>query len=237
MRTDPLDADTDGDGVLDGPAMGTSPPPAAAGPDNCPMIANLDQVNSDAMPMGNGIAIAGDDTTVPNADARGDVCDPDDDNDGLPDGVDADPGTPRDATIDDDGDGLWAVGCYGGTDADDDGVSWDTDCNGKRDGAPADCGSASQDADGDGLFDAWETCHWGTLNFSSDSDADGLRDCIEAFDVNGNGMLTAGDATFVMQSVFGLGPVDWVFDANGNGFITTADGVLIRRAFFGLSPC
>jgi hypothetical protein len=56
--------DTDGDGIPD-LAVGV-------GPDNCPLIPNHDQANADG-------------------DALGDVCDPDDDNDGIPDPLDPTP--------------------------------------------------------------------------------------------------------------------------------------------------
>jgi hypothetical protein len=233
MRVDGVDTDDDGDAV--GDAI-----------DNCPLVANPAQTNSDSGPMppigdvgaiGNGTGILGDDDTVPGGDAEGDVCDADDDNDGTPDGLDLDPGVPRDVTVDDDGDGMAAAGCFGGGDGADDGVSWDTDCNGTLDGAPAICGSAVMDADGDGLMDAWETCHWGTSNGSTDSDLDGSGDCTEAFDMNGNGFVTNGDATSVQQAFFNIIGRDWDFDVNGNGSITNGDATFVRQAFFGVNPC
>ncbi len=55
-RADCVDPDDDGDGVVDGP-------------DNCPLVSNLDQINTDA-------------------DNDGDACDLDDDGDGVADGMD-----------------------------------------------------------------------------------------------------------------------------------------------------
>jgi hypothetical protein len=205
--------------------------------DNCPGSSNPTQRNSDALPMGNGSGVPGDDGTVPNADAAGDTCDSDDDNDLLPDASDADAGAPRDPTIDDDGDGDGAAGCYGSTDPDDDGSSWDADCDGALDGAPADCGTESADADADGLADAWETCGWGTSNASADTDGDGLGDCREVMDVNGNGIANGTDAIFVTRTVFEATGRDAAFDINGNARITLADAVFIWRAFFGVGPC
>ena len=69
-------ADTDGDGVVD---------PV----DNCVQVANADQRNSDSMPLDNGAAFGHNDATVPAADALGDACDPDNDNDGLADTAEA----------------------------------------------------------------------------------------------------------------------------------------------------
>jgi hypothetical protein len=214
--------------------------------DNCPFDMNPAQTNTDSGPpppagnvgaIGNGVFLPGDDVTVPGGDVYGDACDLDSDNDGLPDTIDPEPGLPRDLTVDDDGDGNAAVGCFGGTDPDDDGVSWDMDCDGKLDGAPADCGSVTLDADGDGLRDAWETCRWGTSNSSVDSDGDGIGDCTEAFDVNGNSLVNSADATFVVQAVFNVNPRDWAFDMNGNGNITIADAVFIWQAVFNVITC
>jgi hypothetical protein len=205
--------------------------------DNCPGSSNPTQRNSDALPMGNGSGVPGDDGTVPNADAAGDTCDSDDDNDGIPDASDVDPGAPRDLTIDDDGDGAAAMGCYSGVDPADDGTSWDLDCNGALDGGPTDCGSTIRDNDNDGLLDAWEGCKWGTSNNDVDSDGDGLGDCTEAMDVNGNGLAGAADATLIAQAFFDMIARDVAFDINGNGFITTGDRTLVLRAVFGLSPC
>ncbi|MEX2246424.1 MAG: hypothetical protein WEC75_07030 [Dehalococcoidia bacterium] len=225
--------DQDGDGVFDSA-------------DNCVVVANPGQENFDSLGIGNGPGIPGDDTTVPNGDGWGDACDADDDNDDIfdatapsPPGGSNDPDPRGDLTYDDDGDGNPAVGCYGGTDAGDDGPSWDTDCDGKRDGVPADCGSAVLDDDGDGLMNAWETCHWGTSNASADSDGDGLGDCVEAMDVSGNGVANVHDGIFILRAFFGVpgNGFDAAFDINGNGVITDADAIFVLRAFFGVSAC
>ena len=72
------DSDTDGDTILDGR-------------DNCPKTANLDQLNTDA--------------EFTNGDALGDVCDNDDDADGVLDADDAFPLEPSES-LDTDNDGL-----------------------------------------------------------------------------------------------------------------------------------
>ncbi|MEX2247203.1 MAG: metallophosphoesterase [Dehalococcoidia bacterium] len=215
----PCAGDLDCDGVTDGI-------------DNCAAETNPLQENTDAA-TGNG-EVPGDDTTVPNSDTLGDACDPDDDNDGLLDPGDPDPR--GDITLDDDGDLSAANGCYDGTDPDDDASSADADCNGVLDGASGDCRDQA-DADGDGLIAGWERCRWGTSDTSADSDGDGLGDCIEAMDVNGNGVANASDAVLVWRVVFGMMGADVTFDINGNGVITAADGILIMRGFFSVSPC
>lgn len=96
VRTDPCLADTDGDEILDGV-------------DNCPLVGNNDQLDTDQDGMGDvcdddidgdGILNDAPDNCplLPNADqanndgdAMGDVCDPDDDNDGVLDDVDVCP--------------------------------------------------------------------------------------------------------------------------------------------------
>jgi hypothetical protein len=223
-------ADHDGDGTLNGP-------------DNCPFDFNPAQENTDNV-IGNGPGIPGDDATSPNGDVTGDACDTDDDNDGWldtyppsPPGPPPDPHPRGDTTYDDDGDGNPMLGCFGGTDAGDDGPSWDGNCDGERDGAPRICGPIANDADFDGLIDAWETCKWGTSNSSSNSDGDALGDCTEAMDVNGNGLVNGTDAVFVAQAAFGVIGRDGAFDINGNALISNADAVFVWRAFFNVTPC
>ena len=97
-----------------------------------------------------------------------------------------------------------------GTDAADNGPSWDTDNDGVRDGVEcalgtnprdrtskptvATCGGGA-DADIDGLTAAEERCKWGTNDTLTDSDGDGLRDCVEANDIDGNGVANFGGDT------------------------------------------
>jgi hypothetical protein len=222
--------DTDGDGVPDSV-------------DNCPLVYNPGQENSDSGPppsgtggIGNGTGIAGDDATIPNGDSLGDVCDDDLDNDGIPNASDPDPG--GDITYDDNNSGNPCVPL--GTDAADDGPSWDHNCNGKRDGVEGSCPLAvnpSGDDDGDGLLNTWEVCKWGTSATVINTDGDTLGDCTEVMDVDGNGFLTAADGTFIKQAFFDLIGKDGDFDINGNGIITNVDAVLVRQAFFGMRPC
>ena len=116
IGTDPLNRDTDGDGVHDGidafpldPSRSTVPDTDLDGVldvnDNCVAIANADQANNDGDAQGdacdpdddNDIVIdvadncplvANSDQANNDGDAQGDACDPDDDNDFVLDSVD-----------------------------------------------------------------------------------------------------------------------------------------------------
>lgn len=142
---------------------------------------------------------------------------------------------------DDDGDGNPAPSI--GNDGDDDGPSWDTDGDGVRDGiecqlgtnprdrtstpTPAQCGGTS-DADLDGLSAAAEFCKWGTDPDVYDSDGDGLHDCIEANDNNGDNVQNfAGDTVNNANAANGDIGKTLDFDLNGDGFVNFAgDSIL-----------
>jgi alpha-tubulin suppressor-like RCC1 family protein len=230
--------DTDSDGVPD-----TS--------DNCRFVANPGQENADYQ-IGNGTGIPGDDATVPNSagDDVGDACDsPDADNDGLPNASDSDPG--GDITYDDNNNGNPCVPL--GTDGADDGPSWDSNCNGIRDGMEGSCPLAvnpNGDDDGDGLLNTWEVCKWGTDPTKVDSDGDTLGDCVEAVDTNGNGIILGDFGADALNSAratllpAGTGPgqfgKDGDFDLNGNNVIAGdfgADTLTVAKMTLGILPC
>jgi alpha-tubulin suppressor-like RCC1 family protein len=263
----PVGPDSDSDGTPD-----TS--------DNCRFVPNPGQENTDSGPppsgtgaIDNGPGVPGDDATIPNGDTMGDACDPDDDNDGLPDAQDTNPltgtglcgglttndGHPHpaggDVTNDDDHDGDPALAM--GADASDNGPSWDTDNDGALDGVEctlghdprnradrpsgADCGGTG-DTDGDGLKNAWETCGWGTDPNVVDSDGDGIGDCKEAADVNGDGVvdfvvdtISYAKATLLPRASFGK-TMDFDLDKNG---VADFGGDTIQEAkyAFKLLPC
>jgi len=134
-----------------------------------------------------------------------------------------------------------------GTDAADDGPSWDSDCNGVRDGVEGSCPLAVNprgDDDGDGLWNTWEVCKWGTDPAVQDSDGDTLGDCKEAADTDGNGVLDFGSdalnsarATLLSPTAFGK---DGDFDLNGNNVIDGdfgADTLTVAKMAFKILVC
>jgi len=240
--TDPLDPDTDGDSHLDGS-------------DNCPLVASAGQENTDGdgppfgdgVGIGNGTGIPGNDATVPNGDSLGDACDADMDNDGLPNASDPHPG--GDITYDTNGNGNPCVPL--GTDGADAGPSWDSNCNGVRDGVEASCPltvNPNGDDDGDGLLNTWEVCKWGTDPTKVDSDSDGKGDCIEAASTDGNTLVDfGGDGLNSARATLlpaGLGPgkfgKDGDFDLNGNNVIMGdfgKDTLTVVKIAFKILPC
>jgi hypothetical protein len=227
--------------------------------DNCMFVPNPGQENTNPA-IGNGKGIAGDDSTVAwnlKNDLRGDACDGDWDNDGIPNGTDAEPGGPgADITYDDGGatgpppDGTWKG-------AGDDGPSWDIlplnggnpgVGNGKLDGLETVCagtfsdmpaGWANADSDNDGLKNSWEFCKWGSAPTVVDSDGDGKGDCVEAADVDGNGVVSfTGDVIYYAKAIL-LPPAtfgqDGDFDIDGNNTLSFT-GDVIQEAKFGLIP-
>ena len=140
-----------------------------------------------------------------------------------------------------------------GTDAADNGPSWDTDNDHVPDGvecalghnprsrtdwpSTADCGGTG-DTDGDGLQNAWETCGWGTSPTVVDSDGDGKGDCKEAADVNGDGLMNfVGDTVYYAQAVL-LPPADFGktmdFDIDKNGVFNWGD--VLQETKFAVIP-
>ncbi len=91
--TNPVNPDTDGDGFLDAPSgvygdnTVANYGAVAKARDNCPSVYNPDQLNSDSHLRVGGSTIPGGKASNPNKDKMGDACDPDNDNDGLPNAV------------------------------------------------------------------------------------------------------------------------------------------------------
>ena len=216
--------------------------------DNCPLVYNPDQYNHDAGPVDNGPGIASLDASDPASDAIGTACDDDADNDSLAsvnegvlgncgafDGILAGHPYPavHDNTNDDDGDGNPAPPM--GTDAADNGPSWDTDNDGVLDGVECSLGTNPRDktskpsagacggggdADGDGLVASSENCRWGTMDASVDSDGDAKKDCVEANDTNGDGVANfPGDTVNSAKAANNLIGKTMDFDLNGDGVV------------------
>jgi len=236
--------------------------------DNCPSDNNPLQENHDSGPVppfgnigtiDNGTGIGPNDTTIPNGDAAGDPCDPDRDNDGLPDSQDTEPlsgagicgilvtsdGHPNpaggDVTNDDNGNGVPAP-----ADGADNGPSWDTDNDGVLDGvecllgsdprssglkpSTTACGGAT-DADHDGLPASAERCKWGTSDTSADTDGDGKKDCVEANDTDGNGNANfTGDTINSAKAANNIIGKTMDFDLDGSGNVSfTGDTILSAK--------
>jgi len=213
--------DSDGDGVLN-----------AA--DNCPTVYNPDQLNSDGGRRPNGARIPGQWASNPARDKLGDACDPDDDNDALPDTSENELVCPFRLVGDSDGDRVL------------DGFEVAT--------SYAPCSAASKppwgvgsDSDGDGLVDwtergGYNTCAftgdtfpgWSTCTAPKDSDGDACADTVEVLDLNGDRTADSGDQGLMNRRVAGKiladDPVsESVFDLNKDGDVDSGDQGLMNR--------
>jgi hypothetical protein len=200
--------------------------------DNCPMVYNPDQKNSDSGARPAGPQIPGSWASNPATDKLGDACDPDDDNDGLPDALEFDDHCPYRTVADSDGDG--AVDGY-------------EVANGYEP-----CNPASRptwvggiDGDSDGLVDAIErggynTCAftadttpgWSNCTVPRDSDGDGCSDTVEVLDLNGDRTTDSGDQLILNLRVSRKIPADPVsdaiFDVTKDGFVDSGDQLLMN---------
>jgi hypothetical protein len=156
-----------------------------------------------------------------------------------------------DITSDDDDDGNPAEPM--GDDPVDNGPSWDTDNDGVQDGYECQRGSnprdrsstppplADDDADddSDGLLNGWERRGWGTDSTHVDSDSDGVGDCVEAADVDGNGTFNStGDLMAYAAAAFKGAGTTWDFDFDKNGmFNSTGDLAEVAQRVFRYKPC
>ncbi len=154
--------------------------------DNCPAVYNPDQLNSDGGRRPNGSQIPGEWASNPAQDKLGDACDPDNDNDALPDTSESESSCPFRLNGDSDGDRV-VDGCE---------VANGYDPCSAASKPPWEGGS---DSDGDGFADWVERSGYNTCAFAgdtrpgyttcanpTDSDSDGCADWIEIVDVNGD---------------------------------------------------
>lgn len=179
--------DGDGDGVLDDV-------------DNCPILANTDQIDTDRDGQGDacdsdddndGVPDTGDNCRVvanptqtdTDGDGIGDACDSDDDGDTVPDTTDNCPLVANTNQLDSDGDGR---GDACDTDDDNDGVPEPTDncplvsnpdqLDSDGDGLGNACDT---DDDGDGVPDGTDNCPLVSNADQADADGDGVGDACE----------------------------------------------------------
>ena len=212
----PPPVDTDGDGVPDTL-------------DNCPTVYNPDQKNSDGGRRPNGLQIDGDWASNPAQDKLGDACDPDDDNDALPDSQEFDDHCPYRLVVDSDSDTVL------------DGYEVAMEAN-PCDPASMPMCTGGTDGDGDGFPDCIEHSGYNTCAFSgdpspgytscaspTDSDGDGCEDWIEIVDVNGSRQANVVDILLIARRAFNITPAsdsDYVFDINKSGAVNIADVLL-----------
>ena len=180
------------------------------GSDNCPYAYNPHQENTDSALILNGADIANVFRANPDKDAEGDACDLDDDNDGP----DANDGLYTDVEE--------AAGCGSGAtfhllkDSDGDRAIDGYECKmGTDPNSPSQrpyCGT-STDSDGDGISNCIEEMGYGTLPNSTDTDGDssgndGCRDDKQIVDVNGDGVANILDVQAVARIALAPGPFD-----------------------------
>jgi hypothetical protein len=217
-------ADSDGDGILDEQ-------------DNCPSDPNADQLNTDAIPLGA-------DVTIPNNDALGDACDPDDDNDGMTDAgelIQCNAVSPPSNPLVADTDGDRApdrAECAFGTDATNPASkpgyyvqNKDFDLDGIPDSTEAVFGSHYNitDTDSDGVLDGIEVRGYASAPNSTDTDSDGCPDGLEIASINGDLAVNAGDLALVAAS---FGRFDALQpDVSRDGVVNVLDLMLVQRAF------
>jgi len=182
--------------------------------DNCPLVANQDQANTDLDAVGNACdncpLVSNSNQLDTDTDGIGDACDADDDNDGLSDSLEQAAGSSS-ILLDTDGDGL--------TDFEE--VAWDGDPDTYT--AGADLNPNAEDTDLDGLLDQVDPVPL-LFNFN-----DG--------DVVTDGDVNAGDYLVVMRAVLGLTPVtddmlthaDLYPQGTPDGSITLQDLVLLLQ--------
>ena len=198
IGTNPVLVDTDGDGVNDNT-------------DNCPLVVNRNQDNTDEDLVDDG-------ETRITADSLGDACDPDDDNDGVNDNQDADSSNPiicKDA----DNDGCDDCSQSASPQPNNDGPDNDND---------GICDPSDTDDDNDGFSDADETtCGTSTTSAANrplDTDGDGLCDNGVDNDDDNDGVIDADDQAPTNKFACSDLDADTCDDCSSGTFNTATDG-------------
>ncbi len=253
---------TDGDGFKDKPSTSGLLVNTDVNEDNCPVVANADQTNTDANFI--DLHVFGklfDDITVVYSDSQGNACDADIDNDGLSNAVEAEAGPagsahaqclaatgPTDPLLSDTDDDLVldAAECAMGTDPVDAASkppaapAGDADHDGLTDAFEAIIGTnpALVDTDGDRLLDSVEYKGYNANPLVLDTDGDVCSDGREAASVNADVKVNSLDMVTV-ASHFGprtSGRYIKDFDVNRDGNINSTD-MLIQAKLFTSLPC
>jgi hypothetical protein len=200
--------------------------------DNCVFDANPDQANNDRNFISNSppYPAAINDRTRPNSDGFGDVCDPDDDNDGLTDVVEVSPqacasasGPTNPMGLDSDGDRfIDGMECVAGSDP----------ADGLSQPAFFICGSTT-DADTDGLSDRLETCFYNTDSGLDDTDGDrtvdGAKDGCEVASLNADRFVNSLDQGMLGAAIAGTVPYSVNVDINKDGLANSIDQGMIAH--------
>ena len=215
-------ADFDGDGVAD-----------AA--DNCVVISNVAQANSDRDFVDQSPPYGSDDLTWINSDGAGDVCDADDDNDGLADtdetsGAACAGATTNSVLSDSDGDRVIdGAECQMGTNP----------ASPASKPTPAQCAvqvgvSQGTDTDGDRVRDGVEFCGYNSNRLNMNTDGDACADGKEVASINGDFAVNSIDQLLLAQEiirVLGGNPPVANIDMNKDGNTNSADQLFLAQSF------
>jgi hypothetical protein len=199
------------------------------------MAYNPDQANGDGGRRPNGSRIPNEWASNPSQDKMGDACDPDDDNDRLPDAQEFDGHCPYRLVADSDGDRV--------LDGFEVATGYDP-CN----AASKPTWEGGSESDGDGLPDGVErggynTCAfagdtvpgWSTCVVPQDGDGDGCSDFVEVLDLNGDRKVNSLDVGLMNSRAAGKIPADdaaseRIFDVNKDGKVNSIDtGMMNQR--------
>ncbi|MBI5288145.1 MAG: hypothetical protein HY873_04155 [Chloroflexi bacterium] len=248
----PCDPDTDDDGFKDKPGTSHALNNANINEDNCILVPNPGQLNTDGEFVDLGVTVGFDDLTWPNSDALGDDCDPDADNDAIPNTTEtagppcasaSAPTNPLDYDSDDDRT-LDGPECTFSTDPNNPASKPlgspppDPDTDGLTTFYETLIGTnpTVSDTDGDGLLDGQEVKFFNTNPLATNTDGDDCSDGKEAASVNVDRVVNSGDMLIVVMH-FGPGSSPGYvtgLDVNRDGTINSGDTLLIGKLF---GPC